>query len=750
MKLTKSSRIANTVNSDAIGQGGNIHIAAADIRVGNGSGIGAITNGNGNGGNVWVTAKSIVLDGDTLNDQVARIGTQVGSRGSGRAGDVTIETDSLTMTNGAQISANVFGNGNGGNVRVTADTIALNGSGIGSVLGLTSSGRGGDITIQTESLTMTNGAKILASTFGNGNGGNVQVTADSITLDGITPDGQAPTGIASQVAPTGIGRGGDITIESGSLTITNGAVVNSSTFGKGNAGNARVTANSIALDGYGNTFNRQTPSGIFSQVESTGSGQGGDTTIQTESLTLTNGAEISTSTLGNGDGGNMWVTANSITLDGITPNGQVRSGLFSQVVSTGNGQGGDITIKTDSLAITNGAAVDSSTFGKGNAGSVRVLANSIGLDGYGSTFNGQLRSGILNRVEITGTGSGGDITIDTGSLTVTDRAVVSASTFGNGNGGNLRVTATTIAIDDGGIVSQVTPVGSGRGGDISVETDSLNVTNGAAVSSSAFGNGSAGNLDITARNIQLDRGFITATSVSGNGANINLNVGDLLLLRRDSQISTTAGSEQFGGNGGNITINAPKGFIVGVKSENSDITANAFTGSGGRVNITAQGIYGLQFRQKLTEFSDITASSTFGVSGVVAINTLGIDPSRGLQQLPGGLADPSNRIDQKCAAGSGFRRSSFTVTGRGGLPENPLEPLQSGEGVASWVEVKAEGNGQRAEGYRAGGEAREGKNPIVEATGWVVDKDGSVFLVAKGSMTGQGSWQRLPTCLPDQ
>ncbi|MEX0272735.1 hypothetical protein AB3R30_26915, partial [Leptolyngbyaceae cyanobacterium UHCC 1019] len=124
-------------------------------------------------------------------------------------------------------------------------------------------------------------------------------------------------------------------------------------------------------------------------------------------------------------------------------------------------------------------------------------------------------------------------------------------------------------------------------------------------------------------------------------------------MRRESQISTSAGFAGAGGNGGNITINAPKGFIVGVKSENSDITANAFTGSGGRVNITAQGIYGLQFRPRLTEFSDITASSTFGVSGVVAINTLGVDPSRGLQQLPGGLVDPSNRIDQKCAAGSG-------------------------------------------------------------------------------------------------
>ena len=95
------------------------------------------------------------------------------------------------------------------------------------------------------------------------------------------------------------------------------------------------------------------------------------------------------------------------------------------------------------------------------------------------------------------------------------------------------------------------------------------------------------------------------------------------------------------------------------------------------------------------------------------------------------------------------------MTGRGGLPENPLEPLQNAEGVASWVEVKAEGTGQSAEGDREGSEARgrkgEGKDPIIEANGWVVDKDGSVFLVAKGSMVRErGSWKGLPTCLLEE
>lgn len=98
-------------------------------------------------------------------------------------------------------------------------------------------------------------------------------------------------------------------------------------------------------------------------------------------------------------------------------------------------------------------------------------------------------------------------------------------------------------------------------------------------------------------------------------------------MRRDSQISAESGGK---GNGGNITINAP--FIIGL--ENSDIIANAVQGNGGNINITTEGIFGLEFRDRLTPENDITASSKFGVNGMVQINNIGIDPSSGLVELP--------------------------------------------------------------------------------------------------------------------
>ncbi len=109
------------------------------------------------------------------------------------------------------------------------------------------------------------------------------------------------------------------------------------------------------------------------------------------------------------------------------------------------------------------------------------------------------------------------------------------------------------------------------------------------------------------------RSGIQATTQSGNGGNIALETRDLVLLRNNSSISTTAGQAGAGGDGGNITLEA--GFVVAVPQENSDITANAFEGRGGNINITTNAIYGLEFRNQLTSLSDITDSSQLGING---------------------------------------------------------------------------------------------------------------------------------------
>jgi large exoprotein involved in heme utilization and adhesion len=311
----------------------------------------------------------------------------------------------------------------------------------------------------------------------------------------------------------------------------------------------------------------------------------------------------------------------------------------------------------------------------------------------------------------------------------------------------VTILADTISLNGSGtgIFGVVGFRGTGRGGDINITTQTLSLSNGAEIGSGVFstgGTGIGGNINIAAKSVFLDNGSaIVSKTVSGDGGNIFLNISDLLLLRRGSQISTTAGTSQRGGDGGNITIAAPNGFIVGVKSENSDITANAFTGSGGRVNITAQGIFGLEFRPQVTELSDITASSTFGQSGVVTLNLPNVDPSRGLVQLPQGVIDTNRILANSCIVRDRATGGVFLVTGKGGLPvrpgDLPLPAFSLGEvqGVerAEAQEREAASRGlasQPPRGQHGNGEPSkiEYEGPIVEAQGVYRLPDGQLIL----------------------
>jgi filamentous hemagglutinin family protein len=638
------------------------------------------------GGEVLVAGRNIVFRESTI---LAGIVPGIGNAATNQAGDITIDAASLQVTQGSAIGNLVLPNalGQGGNTNITASDIQLR-----------------------------DGSRVGASLIGTGSTGNVLVTAETITLD--------RSWILNGIETTGSGRSGDITVTAASLSLVNGAAVSGGTLGVGNGANMRVNVKTIAIDGI--SPDGRFVSGIGSEVGRTATGRGGDVTLTADLITMTNGGVVSASIFGNGNGGNVRVTAKTIALDGISPTGG--SGITSQVFGTGSGNGGNIVVETGSLTLTNGAAVSAGTVGNGNAGSVLVTANTIVLDGTPS--NGP-ESGIGSEVLPGGNGRGGDVTVNANAITITRGARISASTFGSGDGGNVHVTANTIALDGiaptgepGGIFSVVGPLGSGRGGDVTVQSGSLTLANRATVSSSALGDGSAGNLGITARTISLDRADITATAASGNGANITLNVRDLLLLRNNSQISTSAGTAQAGGDGGNITINTA--FLIAVPREDSNIRANAFTGRGGNVEITAQGIFGIEFQPVETPFSDITASSQFGINGTVVLNTLDIDPTRGIVSLP---AEPrSPELQEGCQVG-GRGTSRFIRTGRGGLPTSPDERLNSMESLDDVALPDRWSAPTTASGKNPAGSQRP--TSIVEAQNWLINDRGEILLVGE-------------------
>ena len=296
------------------------------------------------------------------------------------------------------------------------------------------------------------------------------------------------------------------------------------------------------------------------------------------------------------------------------------------------GNGGNITINSGDFSLRDGAQLAASTFGQGNAGNILInIKDAVTVSGTGQESG--FSSGLFTFTDSNSQGKGGDITVNTNIFRISDGALLDARTRNDQKGGDITVNANVFEALNGGQLITTTS-SNGRAGKISVNAndkviisgsdsnyddrinkfpdnvDNIDANSGLFVSST--GSGITGDIEVNSPKITLDnQGKLNAESASGNGGNINVN-SDLLLLRRNSQISTNAGTEKLGGDGGNININSK--FIVAIPDENSDITANAFTGTGGNVEINSQGIFGIESRPKPTEKNDITASSELGVS----------------------------------------------------------------------------------------------------------------------------------------
>ena len=339
------------------------------------------------------------------------------------------------------------------------------------------------------------------------------------------------------------------------------------------------------------------------------------------------------------------------------------------------GSAGSVSITTPNVEINNGASIAaSSRSGVGRAGGVDITAATVNLNN-GAQISAETDAG--------GANSPANITLQGLQRLKVNNSLISSST-NSGGAGSVTVNAPTGQVtlngNNSGIIAEARQGGSA--GNVDITAGKLLIQNGARAAVSSP-NGQAGNLSVRANSIRLDRGTLSAeTATGGNGANISITTQQPFLLRHESLISASAGQQA---NGGTIQISTP--FLIGLSFENSDIIANSVRGRGGTINITTNAIFGLAFRPKLTPRSDITASSEFGVSGNVTINSLNLDPSRGLTQLPTDLVDRTSQIAQGCSVGgsSAEKESRFTIAGRGGVQLSPTALLPAQASTSDWV-----------------------------------------------------------------
>ena len=446
---------------------------------------------------------------------------------------------------------------------------------------------------------------------------------------------------------------GDIELQGRNISLIEGSVIGIKTEFEGQAGDINITASeSLTLDGNGSELETN----IFSDLSEDATGESSSININTPILNITNGAFISTTNdVGIGEGVDINITASEINLaeSFLDANGEpITSGIFTDVLEEGTGNGGDITIITDNLNLNNGAQIATGTFGSGNGGNLTINASkSIKLNGTipDSTDPSALFANVeIPNFSIPTAGNGGDIAIDTPRLVVRDGAQIGTTAQNDGNGGTLTINASESILLSGvspsaefrglgisGIFvsaessfedesGEIIPT-TGNGGTLNLTTPELIIEKGATISADTFSLGEGGNAKIDVERLVVrDGSEIRAGSLlgvdsfdeqRGAGGTINIDAsdsievagtGDINGTSVNSSISTLAESNS---DAGNLILTTNQLTI----SDEGEINASAIaSGGAGTLNISANAI-------DLTE-SSITASTNGGDGGNITLD----------------------------------------------------------------------------------------------------------------------------------
>ncbi|MEW5855765.1 MAG: hypothetical protein AB1861_00030, partial [Cyanobacteriota bacterium] len=324
--------------------------------------------GEGQSGDVTVTSAGNL----TFNNS----SIQSDTKGSDSAGNVTVSSPGLVTFNNSSIRSNTSSTGTAGSIGIEAGqgiTLVGSNSELSALFaGTTNQGEAGNITLTTPELTLQNRAKIATTTASSS-------PAGAITL---------------QSHPNG---------ENLTINLEQNTLISASTSNQGTGGDIKIIApEAITIRGPGQL-----------SVETTGAGAAGELRIDTQRLTLADGATISASTSStnpNGIGGNITINATqSVDIN--------QASLLAQSTAPTQGaDAGSIRIETGQLTAHDGTIATSSESSSG--GDITITASKIRL--YGD-------SDITTFVAQGGTGGGGNITLTAGSIIAFDDSDILAN-----------------------------------------------------------------------------------------------------------------------------------------------------------------------------------------------------------------------------------------------------------------------------------------------------------------------------------
>lgn len=651
-KLTLDRSVITSKTSGAVAGGAVDARVSGELKLTLNSRIFTETSGAGAAGDVVLRAGRLRLETDSLVGSQARSDALAAAR----AGRVQIHADALSISEESTITASTFGAGRGNIVDVNVKTMSIRGTSSEFPTGIfsntnaaTGGGAGGGVRVHAGKVTITNGGRISADTFGDARGGNVDVWADDIFL---SARGSAnKTGFFADTNSLGKGgHGGEVRVHADRLRITDGGLISTKTLGLGACGDVRLDIGLLEISRGGSVFF----TGIAADSP-VNRGPGGNVFVNAGTVHLFDGGQISANTSSNGlggRGGNVTVRADDILLEG----GRVfESKISAESVSPGDGgDGGNVDVVAGRLRILDGARISATTFGGGAGGDVSVRADDAFISQRGTGLFTGIAAGTVSQAP--GAGDGGKVFAEFDALTLAGGGSILANTFGNGDGGSVAVKARALAMESFGSI-EASATGKGFAGSVAITVEEpLTLRSGAAVRT-ASEISDAGTVSITsATSIVLEDASITVRATKGNAGSIVLLTPDRLWLLR-SEVLAEAGL-----NGGSVFID-PQFVIL----DHSRISANAILGAGGAITIIADTF--------LSSSSAVTASSEASVQGTVEIQSPDAQLANALTPLSASFVGIETRLQERCAMRLGGDFSTFLVVGRGGMTPAPEDLL---------------------------------------------------------------------------
>ncbi|WP_442939349.1 two-partner secretion domain-containing protein [Nostoc sp.] len=358
---------------------GSVQIQGRQIQFTDGSLVLAQNFGNLPGGDIHLQAREAIDLIGTTTDGTILSGVRSEALGIAASGNISVVTPQLTLKSGAGLNSTTLGKASSGNIHIDATAIELSGFSPANPANITTintatlgTGKAGDVFVNGNSLLISNGGSLSSVTFGSGTSGKVTIHNTNTTVTG-----ESPFGIYSNISSITFATGNSetLTLDTAKLQILDGGAIAATAFFVGNGGDLSINATeSIAISGQGRASNSSInastlrPDPLLRQrfgLPDILTANAGTVSITTPKLTLTDSGTVSVTSQGRGNGGNININADTIQLN--------HQGFIQAQTESGNG--GNIALSGSSLLfLRDNSLISSTAGGSGNGGNISINA----------------------------------------------------------------------------------------------------------------------------------------------------------------------------------------------------------------------------------------------------------------------------------------------------------------------------------------------------------------------------------------